>query len=272
MKIRKGNSFEILYAALLADGSIIDLGAVDELTVKLYHIFNRKSYPVDPLLESGKLRVKVSPDIPIGDYRLVLNFKFHDESFERDPRVFSIVSNVEDEHAKQPCGSIDVQTISVSDCVNGLGLPGINGKSAYEIWLAEGYTGSKDDFIGFLKLHFSDLTESEVKLLQKPAFDAAVNINNDYSMLRQNVINLITSTESAKDSAGMAATSANAKAELANEAATNANVKAEIANVAAIKADTKAELANDKAQEADNAAREAREAAASITKNWVREW
>ncbi|MDD4516461.1 hypothetical protein, partial [Massilibacteroides sp.] len=175
MKIRKGNSFEVLYTALLADGSIIDLGAVDDLTVKLYHVFNRKSYSLDPIFEGGKLRVKVSPDLPVGDYRLVLSFKFHNESFERDPRVFSIVSNVEDEHAKQPCRSIEVHPISVSDCISGLGLPGVNGKSAYEIWLQEGFEGSPEAFLSWLKLNFDELTEEDIAVLQQPAAQAAIS-------------------------------------------------------------------------------------------------
>ena len=268
MKIRKGNSFDILYTAKIGE-DVLDLTTVAELQAKIVHTTTGRVMSVDSEIVGSSLRIKAASDLITGDYRLSVRFSYQENQFERDPLVFTIVPHVEQELPLKTCTDIEINTIPVTDCVNGLGLPGINGLSAYEIWLHEGHTGTEADFIEFLKLHFSELTQEDIELLQQPATDAAESIANDYDILRQQVLSLITSTEAAKDDANIAAANANAKADLANTAAGNADTSAANANNKASIADTAAESANEAAVFAQEQAERAENAANSIIDNWT---
>lgn len=264
MKIRKGNSFEILYTSKIGN-DVLDLTTVTALQVKIIHVITGTALAVDNETVGSSLRIKIGNNLVTGDYRLSVRFSYQENQFERDPLVFTIVPHVEQEIPLKTCTDIEIETIPVEDCVNGLGLPGINGKSAYEIWLQNGHAGTETDFIDFLKLHFSELTESDIELLQQPATIAAENITSDYSLLKEQMSSLIHSTTSAKDSAITAAENANNKANDANTAAENANNKASIADTAATAANEKGLFAQEQAERAELAAN-------SIIDNWTQNW
>lgn len=223
-KVRKGNSFEVLYTAILDDNIVVDLRTVENLRVKLCNTWSPNIYGVTPTFEGGRLRVKVPPTIAHGEYRLLVEFMLNGEQFTRDPKCFVIVSNVENE-TKNPDNecSIEVQTVNVDDVINGLGLPGIDGKSAYQIWLDNGHEGTEEDFLNWLKLDFEDLIPEEVALLQKPATDAAEDVEGRMFEIEQSYEVIQNDASVAIPAAMQAAIDANSAAGNANSAATNAN-------------------------------------------------
>ena len=111
-----------------------------------------------------------------------------------------------------------------------------------------------DEEKDLLKLHFPDLTEDDIALLQKPAKDAAALA--DIATGKANDAAELANTNAGK--ADAAARSANDEAGKARIAADLANEKAGLANAAAGAATTAAGVADRSAENANNAASDAR--------------
>ena len=111
-----------------------------------------------------------------------------------------------------------------------------------------------DEEKDLLKLHFPDLTEDDIALLQKPAKDAAALA--DIATGKANDAAELANTNAGK--ADAAARSANDEAGKARIAADLANEKAGLANTAAGAATTAAGVADMSAENANNAASDAR--------------
>lgn len=111
-----------------------------------------------------------------------------------------------------------------------------------------------DEEKDLLKLHFPDLTEDDIALLQKPAKDAAALA--DIATGKANDAAELANTNAGK--ADAAARSANDEAGKARIAADLANEKAGLANTAAGAATTAAGVADRSAENANNAASDAR--------------
>lgn len=111
-----------------------------------------------------------------------------------------------------------------------------------------------DEEKDLLKLHFPDLTEDDIALLQKPAKDAAALA--DIATGKANDAAELANTNAGK--ADAAARSANDEAGKARIAADLANEKAGLANAAAGAATTAADVADRSAENANNAASDAR--------------
>lgn len=48
-----------------------------------------------------------------------------------------------------------------------INLGNVRGKSAYEIWLGEGHTGSKQDFLNFLRVPSTEIDDKFRSILDK---------------------------------------------------------------------------------------------------------
>lgn len=105
-----------------------------------------------------------------------------------------------------------------------------------------------------LKLHFSDLTETDKAELMKPATDAAKEVREQMSQIKEEANTAISNVNTAKVSAEAATKAANDAAALANAAAGQATQSAGDANAATKLAVAAATLANEKAGLADTAA------------------
>lgn len=60
------------------------------------------------------------------------------------------------------------------------GLKGRDGKSAYEIWLEEGHTGSKTEFLESLKAHGGDTSATSQKINEKP-YEVSYEYSGNYT-------------------------------------------------------------------------------------------
>ena len=114
-----------------------------------------------------------------------------------------------------------------------------------------------------LKLHFSDLTETDKAELMKPATDAAKEVREQMSQIKEEANTAISNVNTAKVSAEAATKAANDAAALANAAAGQATQSAGDANAATKLAVAAAALAEEKAGIAYTAAENADTAAAS---------
>jgi len=113
-----------------------------------------------------------------------------------------------------------------------------------------------------LKLHFSDLTETDKAELMKPATDAAKEVREQMSQIKEEANTAISNVNTAKVSAEAATKAANDAAALANAAAGQATQSAENANAAVERADdtiASAETATKSATDAALAANTAKE-------------
>lgn len=114
-----------------------------------------------------------------------------------------------------------------------------------------------------LKLHFSDLTETDKAELMKPATDAAKEVREQMSQIKEEANTAISNVNTAKVSAEAATKAANDAAALANAAAGQATQSAGDADAATKLAVAAAALAEEKAGIANTAAENADTAAAS---------
>ena len=114
-----------------------------------------------------------------------------------------------------------------------------------------------------LKLHFSDLTETDKAELMKPATDAAKEVREQMSQIKEEANTAISNVNIAKVSAEAATKAANDAAALANAAAGQATQSAGDADAATKLAVAAAALAEEKAGIANTAAENADTAAAS---------
>lgn len=117
---------------------------------------------------------------------------------------------------------------------------GLNGSSAYEIALNNGFIGTEGEWLESLKLHYSDLTEAEILELQQPAIEAAQTANQAADNANTATQNAITAT----NEANTATVSANQAAQTANASATSADNSADLATLAATNANDAATAAN----------------------------
>lgn len=117
-----------------------------------------------------------------------------------------------------------------------------------------------------LKLHFSNLTETDKAELMKPATDAAKEVREQMSQIKEEANTAISNVNTAKVSADAATKAANDAAALANAAAGQATQSAGDADVATKLAVAAAALAEEKAGIANTAAENADTAAASANK------
>ena len=114
-----------------------------------------------------------------------------------------------------------------------------------------------------LKMKFSDLTETDKAELMKPATDAAKEVREQMSQIKEEANAAISNVNTAKVSAEAATKAANDAAALANAAAGQATQSAGDANAATKLAVAAAALAEEKAGIANTAAENADTAAAS---------
>lgn len=135
-------------------------------------------------------------------------------------------------------------------------LKGVDGLTAYQIWLAAGNEGTQDDYLAWQK---------------QPAIDAASVLNEIVEVADTVLANALQATidaNEATNSAQAAATLANSKATLADQkaslaaqAATNANNFADAADEASTRANESADIADEKAVLANEKATLANQAA-----------
>ena len=75
---------------------------------------------------------------------------------------------------------LDVESI---DLGSGTLEIGIQGPSAYEVAVQNGFNGTEQEWLDSLKLKYADLTEDEIAQLQKPATDAAAQVKEEVKKL-----------------------------------------------------------------------------------------
>ena len=132
------------------------------------------------------------------------------------------------------------------------------GDTAYEIWLAEGNTGTKEDFLEWFQSPANEAIASiqeveNIALYNETLRETAEGFRVQAEQSRQtNTATAIQNAETATTGANNAASLANEKAGLANNAALLANEKAGLAATATTQANTARDGANDAAQSATN--------------------
>ncbi|WP_080902959.1 hypothetical protein [Parabacteroides sp. Marseille-P3160] len=231
-RIRKGNSFNILYSAVTNEGEKIDLRQVEELTVKL--AYWNGTVDVDYSFVEESIQVNVSDSLATGEHRLFISFKYAGFDFERDPKVFNIVSHSEDERNSSQC-NVEIISIPVTDTLD------------------------------VSNLHLINLSEEEISKLKEPATQAAEDVMRQMGEISADYIELKADTIRAINDAATATQNANAAAQNANDAAV-------LAEGAASDAEGKGNYAKQQGDNAKEQAERAETAADAITGNWINNW
>lgn len=146
---------------------------------------------------------------------------------------------------------LDTETVSLEsgDLIGG--VPGADGKSAYQSWLDSGHEGTEADFMDWLRQPAAGAVDSANEALEKAN-----------ETLGQAETAIKTANE-AKDTALAAANSVTDAISAANEAAKNATAKATEAETAASAANEAKASIDEAKTAADNAAKSANEAASA---------
>lgn len=76
---------------------------------------------------------------------------------------------------------------------------GADGLSAYQLAVKDGFAGTEAEWLESLKLHFQDLTQTDITLLQKPAADKADELDSKLSDIAE-ILRLAAIAEGARDS------------------------------------------------------------------------
>ena len=143
---------------------------------------------------------------------------------------FCVVATTCQEGGSTP--GLDIDTVNLS---GGDLAIGVQGRSAYEIAVANGFQGTEEEWLASLKgvkgdqgdpFTYEDFTPEQIKELQRPAADATNAANQ------------------AAQAASLAAQTATGAAGMATAAAESANQAASNADAAALKADTAAQSAS----------------------------
>ena len=155
---------------------------------------------------------------------------------------------------------LDVESI---DLGSGTLEIGIQGPSAYEVAVQNGFNGTEQEWLDSLKLKYADLTEDEIAQLQKPATDAAAQVKEevkklvaatqlDFDTYAQHGKKIIEAAASKAASDVQAFTEAGAGTINDTVAAANSQINAAVqqAGTAASGAETAASEANQAAQDA----------------------
>ena len=156
---------------------------------------------------------------------------------------------------------LDVESI---DLGSGTLEIGIQGPSAYEVAVQNGFNGTEQEWLDSLKLKYADLTEDEIAQLQKPATDAAAQVKEevkklvaatqlDFDTYAQHGKKIIEAAASKAASDVQAFTEAGAGTINDTVAAANSQINAAVqqAGTAASGAETAASEANKAAQDAN---------------------
>ena len=231
---------------ILKDGSAVTLDGLN-LTLILVNYFGTREMAFSTDNSNVVCVIKDSEQLNPGEYWFALyqNYRTDNQSLVSVCDHFELVA---DSHC---CDSSEVTIGGDSSCDCGPNLElGVQGDSAYAIWLKNGHEGSEEDFITWL---------------QEPSNDAAEKADT----ATQNAIQATANAKSATELANVAASKATASASTADSAAQSATASAEQAqtaiedaNNAASNANKMADYANESASNANTATQEAKNATA----------
>lgn len=229
---------------ILKDGSAVTLDGLN-LTLILVNYFGTREMAFSTDKSYVVCVIKDSEQLNPGEYWFALyqNYLTDKQSLVSVCDHFELVS---DSHC---CDSAEATIGGDSSCDCGPNLElGVQGDSAYAIWLKNGHEGTEEDFIAWL---------------QEPSNEAAEKADT----ATQDAIQATADAKSATESANAAASDATAAASTANSAAQTATASAEKAqtatddaNNAASNANKMAEYANESASNANTATQDAKDA------------
>ncbi len=231
---------------ILKDGSAVTLDGLN-LTLILVNYFGTREMAFSTDESYVVCVIKDSEQLNPGEYWFAL---YQDYLTDKQSLV-SVCDHFELVADPHCCESSEVTIGGDSSCDCGPNLElGVQGDSAYAIWLKNGHEGSEEDFIAWL---------------QEPSNDAAEKADT----ATQNAIQATADAKSATELANVAASKATASASTADSAAQSATASAEQAqtatenaNNAASNANKMADYANESASNANTATQEAKNATA----------
>jgi hypothetical protein len=113
-RIKKGNSFPVVLYLRDADDVVVNPVEIDGLVIVLTP-HNRPDIPVSYEIAENELIVRVTTDMApfLCKYRLAIKGVYRGENIDRNPLVFEIVSNVEDENQSGGCAEIEVNPVII---------------------------------------------------------------------------------------------------------------------------------------------------------------
>lgn len=193
MRKRINNDFDAL-VEVFHEGVKIDLSLYEITSVRMV---SNQAYPVtDYEIRNGSLFLHVNPLIApkTGRYKIVVTYRIADPTladgfwnYEFDKHLVIIVGSSDEEDAGE--------VVITADAVIGM-----QGKSAYQVWLDAGNTGTVEDYLADIKgdpftyadftpaqlealkvkgdpFLYEDFTPSQIAELQQPATDAVAAVN-----------------------------------------------------------------------------------------------
>ncbi len=231
---------------ILQNGSAVTLDGLDlTLILVCYSGMRKMAFSTDK--SYVVCVIKDSEQLNPGEYWFALyqNYATANQSLVSVCDHFELVA---DSHCSD---SAEATIGGDSSCNCGPALElGVQGDSAYEVWLKNGHEGSEEDYLAWL---------------QQPADEAAEKAD----AATQNAIQATADTKAAIQSANEATAKANASASTADvaaqkatDSASTADSAADSANTAALNANKMAESANESASNANTATQEAKDATA----------
>jgi hypothetical protein len=284
MRVRQGNDFIFLWA-IERNGEPEDFS--NAVNIRLHFknfdcVGEVKSFQI---VDGNIVRVEVSPEWAsnLGAYRLILSYEFEDESYSDgdqkcvvDVLAFNIVPKTSE--------ADDITEMAKTTDI----MIGLNGLSAYEVWLKDNPESTKEDYYAWLQKPATDAAESLSELEQTVSGNEALRVTaeqgrRDAELLRNDAEGIRDSNETDRINAEgirdanetdrinaerdrVDAEDLRNQAEIAREEAerlrqTNTNTAIQNAGEATTAANTAAGLANNAAEAANTAAGDANNAA-----------
>ena len=282
MRIRIGNDFNVAWSIYrISAGNKVaeDLSTAKNLKLLLRNTRSTYCFALQPVINGNQLAFEVPVSKQqTGDYMLELSYDIDDATcsdglrhITLDRDAFTIV----DRSSKADA------TNSADLAINALqltsefaaGINGVNGLSAYEEAVKNGFVGDYNAWLDFLREPATAAAESANKAATDAAkaaglADEAATAANKAATDAGNAAELAQAAtlgaDNAAESAGNAADAASAAATAANQAADNANAATTAAGNAAVAANQAAESAGVAAGAASDAANQANQAATEV--------
>lgn len=245
-KIRAEKEFVLRWSGILTNGKPESLEGRD-LTLYLVNPYG-SAIAQDIEVENNTIAARISAGTcnVLGQYRLKLyaNKGKSGQTVLDNCEGFLVVATTCQEGDNTPGLEIDTVELSGGDMAIG-----IQGRSAYEIAVANGFEGTEAEWLESLKMTYSDLTPEQIAELQRPATESAQNANS----AAEGAINATNKVQAAVDAAEKAAASAEQSVTKVEEAVQTANAT----NEAVTKAEEDRVLAENQRVSAEDAREQA---------------
>ena len=259
-KIRIHNDIDVRWA-VTTNGEDVSLEGRN-LRLSIVNMFGRKEI-TDYTVDGNVVRFVFhgAEQSHTGIYVLVLQDITDGMRTVDKVHAFELVRHTIDQNGADD-SNITTETVELTSDI----IIGYDGKSAYDVAKANGFSGSETEWLASLKgdkgdtFTFDDLTPEQIATLQSPATDAAAEVTRRLTALTDAENDMATSEEqreasvhNALEDIAEASGKADAATEAANTAAAEANQKATAAQTATDACNTATTNANDATAAANTA-------------------